>query len=208
MMTLLNRIVPEHKMGTKTGAIVHINCSTATAAQKMYEDAAERLLDINRWGIFAGSDANQFCITDNNGGLLPNNKAKQGYLVRIKLPAPGNKSGSGYDWVRIEKIEVEGNERDIICSTSIRVRPEANPKNETQNQAAHFYTNDATSTFSVIRKGKAVWALELGRNEIPNTSVSIMNSIRNFMIAIAARLGFAKTKWKALLAGILNYKRA
>jgi hypothetical protein len=127
----------------------------------------------------------------------------KGNLIRIKLPAPPNQQGDGFDWVRIEEFE---NSKDLLKDEELfgfRVRPVENPLSRS-GESAHFYTSDATSSFLVMRKSCTISAMEKGRNEVPNASGSFLNKIRNILIAIPAMLGLSKPQWKNLTDGILN----
>lgn len=204
-MKSLQQIIPEQKTGTKTGTFVIKKSGSSSLARSLFKEASERLLDINNWGRFAGKWGARFWLTDHNGILLYNQGPEPGLLIRIKLPAPSNTEGDGYDWVQIEKIEANHNDTEEIQFLAIRVRPVPDPVHKS-GPAAHFYTKEATSTFAVVRDGRTVAALELGRNEKANTSGkhSVMNKLRNFIIAVGARLGLARSQWKALMSGILT----
>ena len=198
---MLKNIVPEQRSGAKTGARAHKKCMSEQEAKKLFNKASARLTDINSWGKYAKQKEDTFTLTDKNGNKLQSAPDK-GNFIQIALPAPPNKEGNGYDWVRIEAIVSEKSLDNSYESIAMRVRPHANPQGS--SHTAHFYTDDATSTFAVVRKHATVFALELGRNEHPNTKTSLLNSIRNFIIAIAARLGVAKLQWQKLMKGFLN----
>ena len=86
----------------------------------------------------------------------------------------------------------------------IRVRP-AVPPIPQKIHVAHFFTNEATSTFCVERSGKSVRAAVFGRNEVPNiVQTGLWDSIRNFFVGIAAILGFNKPQWNKFVTGLLK----
>ncbi|MEO5674592.1 MAG: hypothetical protein ABIQ74_08090 [Chitinophagales bacterium] len=125
-----------------------------------------------------------------------------GNYIRIELPAPESKEGHGYEWVKIELIDSETTEE--YDRYSIKVRPASNPQNS-YKATAHFYTDDATSSFIIERTGNKVTASEYGRNELPNTETrSPKSKLRNLVVAIGAQMGLAHIQWKKLLKGILS----
>jgi hypothetical protein len=202
-MNLVKQLVPQQKTGQKTGATSKLKAPTRHAALVLFAESKSRLLDINNWQKLCGNKGAEFQLTDENGIHLNTKKPETGNLIKIKLPAPANQNGDGYDWVRIEKFE---SAKDLIKDEELfgfRVRPVSNPNNRTSG-SAHFYTNEASSTFLIYRISSVVYAMELGRNEKPNPTGSLLNKIRNFAIAIVAMLGLSKPQWKSLTDGILR----
>ncbi len=196
-------IIPKQFIGSQTGATSKLTLNRRHDALIHFQAARERLLDINNWQKLCGPGCAEFALMDLSGNPLPDAKPKIGNLIRIKLPAPPNQEGDGYDWVRIEAFE----ENKTILSDSevygFRVRPIENPKNKTGN-SAHFYTSEATSTFLVIRYSHTVYALERGKNEVPNNSNHWLTHLRNKLVAIVAMIGLSKPQWKKLVSGILE----
>lgn len=205
-MKLLTHIIPKQNRGAETKAIARKKCTTERQAIDLFRIAAARLMDINNWGDFASKLSAHFSLTDNNGVTICNKTPEAGNLIRIQLPGPPNIDGSGYDWVRIEKIEEEKDKfrkRDCI---QLQVRPVENPFDKKKETQAHLYTIDATSTFAVIRKNKTVWVFELGRHELVNNHAeSFVNKVRNLFVSIAAFIGLSTSQWKLLINGILTY---
>ncbi|MDF2449939.1 MAG: hypothetical protein K0R26_2443 [Bacteroidota bacterium] len=196
--------VPAQKKGGHTGAQHSVKATNRKEALQIFEDARKRLLNINRWQNICGSGSAEFRLTDKNGQTLNFVKPRIGNLIRIKLPAPKNQSGKGFDWVRIEAFKHTKDQLNDEEQYGFRVRPVQNPF-EKDGESAHFYTSDASSTFLISRKGRILTAKEFGRNEIPNSNPqSLLNKIRNIIIAVAAMAGFAKPQWKKLMKGILE----
>ncbi len=202
-MGLLKTIVPEQTMGTQTGASARRRCRSLAEAEKVFDQACGRLLDINRWSDISGAMSASFQLTDANGELLFTAKPVTGNLIRIHLPGPGNAAGEGYDWVRIAKIVRKD---DLIMDEEICaliVKPAAHP-DEDAVATAHFYTKAASSTFVVWRSGRSLRAIEFGRNEKTNKHVGLLNRLRNMLVAFAARAGLSTPQWKSLMEGILK----
>ncbi len=201
-MEEISDIIPEQFTGSQTGATSKLKLNTRHEALLHFQAARERLSDINNWQKLCGSGSAEFTLTDPYGNPLSVSKPKIGNLIRIKLPAPPNQEGDGYDWVRIEAFE---DNKTLVSDSEIygfRVRPVENPKNKTGN-SAHFYTNEATSTFLVIRYSHSVFALERGKNEVPNNSREWLANLRNKLVAVIAMMGFSKPQWKKLVDGVL-----
>jgi hypothetical protein len=196
-------IIAFQKRGAKTGATKKVNLPTRHGAIMLFNKAKMRLLDVNSWQALCGTGSAEFQLTDEHGKPLNTIVADKGNLIRISLPAPGNASGSGYDWVRIEEFEHHKELLKDEESYGFRVRPVENPIGNSE-ASAHFYTKQSTSTFLIVRRANKVIAMERGRNEVPNvSSVSMLNKIRNVVVAVLAMLGLAKPQWQRLVNGFL-----
>jgi hypothetical protein len=195
-------IVPLQVIGSKTGATAKLKQSSRHDALLLFQAARKRLMDINNWRKWCGNTGAEFQLT-NKQGQEKKSLPEIGDLIRIKLPALPNREGDGFDWVRIEAFEESKTLLEDVEIFGFRVRPVKNPANYT-GDSAHFYTSDATSTFLIIRYSHTVYALERGRNEVPNSSGTWLNRFRNILIAVAAMLGFSKSQWQQLLNGLLN----
>src|SRR4051794_37163262 len=99
------RIIPKQFIGAKTGATSSVKASSAEAAKALFNEAKHRLFDINNWQKVCGGKGAAFQLMDKHGNALSQTKPEVGNLIRIKLPAPSNEKGDGYDWVRIEEFE-------------------------------------------------------------------------------------------------------
>lgn len=197
------RIVPEQHTGAKTGASETVDCGSMEEARQVFNDAKQRMLDINNWQNLAGKAGATFKLTDamgNEVGRAP----QKGDHIKIDLPGPGPTAGKGDDWVQIEEIEDKTDAMSNSESFGIRVRPAADPRTP-GDETAHFYTEDATSTFMVMREGKTVTASEHGRNEVPNAGAeSIIDKARNVAVAVGAMAVASHIQWKAFVRGLLG----
>jgi hypothetical protein len=204
-MSTSPHIVPKQVTGSRTGATSKLKTASAEAAEKLFTEAKTRLLDINNWYRFCGKKGAEFCLTDARGNPLRQTHPETGNLIRIRLPAPSNEKGDGYDWVRIEAWENSKDPAKDEETLGFRVRPVSNPADRS-NESAHFYTREATSSFLVKRKGMTVYALERGRNEKPNPTGGLLNKLRNTIVALAAMIGLSVPQWKLLTAALLEPK--
>jgi len=172
-----------------------------TAAQTLYELAKKKLFSVNDWHeIVAGLTA-RFQIVDQDGNEVSRIVNKGDYL-RINIPGPGNKEGDGYDWVVVEDLK-EINKEDFQ-SAGFRVRPTENPFGK-KNETAHFYSNETTSSFIIIRENVTVVSWIVDRNMKPNTeSESVVDKVRDVMVGVSGIAGFSKVQWQGLADGLLE----
>jgi len=190
-------VVPEHNNGIQTNTESSIELSNEKEAQKFYEEAKQRLLTINSWQLYAGNASADFSLTDDKGNPI-NRSPQKGDHFKIDIPGPGTDTGEGHDWVQVEAIEEDE------ASIGIMVRPVTNPTND-RKDVAHFFSEDATSTFIVKREGKKILAGVYGRNEKPNTNTeTLKDKLRNAAVATGAISGFSKLQWKSLVNGLIK----
>jgi hypothetical protein len=200
-----NKIIPDQEKGAKTDTSENVKAYTPEEAKKVFAEAKEKLLDINNWNKLCGIASSIFYLTDEQGNQIHRQPIKGDY-IKIDLPAPGSTSGGGFDWVRIEAIEDKSNPEGDTESFAIRVRPAENPQ-EPGEDTAHFFKEDATSSFLIQRKGKQVNAEVHGRNEIPNAAnKGVFDKIRNLIVGLSASTGLAIPQWKSLINGLLGKK--
>lgn len=193
--------VPAQQEGGSLDATAKVQFNSIESAKEFYEIAKLRLLNVSGWAEICKVPLSTFILCDEKGNEV-NRLAITGDLLKIDIPGPGPTSGEGYDWVKIEKIteDVTGD----ISITSLQARPAANPLNE-DPAVAHFFTEQATSTFQVKLIGSIVTAEEHGRNEVPNTDTShLADNIRNTLIGWSARIGLSFPQWKSLVKGIVE----
>jgi hypothetical protein len=191
--------VPAQYTGSEMDVIERRNCSTLAEAEVVFERACTRLLSVNEWGRYAGISA--FQLIDPQG-IRAERQAQLNDYIRIDIPGPGTQAGMGYDWVQIEEITTESHGKKQTLS--MRVRPCAHPLSR-KKETAHFLKSEATSSFVIIRSGRCVSAEEHARNEVPNTdNGSLYDKGRNFMVGMAAKLGFSYPQWKGLVKALLQ----
>lgn len=198
------KLIPPKEMGKNNEVEEIVSCNSRSQALEKFESAVDKLLNINCWhhtsetpGISA-----EFQLKDETGRNI-SGKATEGYYIQIDIPGPGSNAGNGYDWVEIEKIIDQRNSNAENELVGIRVRACSNPTNR-NNDTAHFFTDDATSTFIIERKNETIYARYFGRNEVINNETNTPDTIRNSLIGMAAKFGFSEIQWKALVKGFLK----
>ena len=197
----IETLIPMQHTGAASNTAYSIELRNSAEAHKVFLHARENLLDINKWHDLSGPGTAYFQLTDKNG-----NEAERmvmpGDYIRINIPGPSN-AKTHFDWVIVEKVE-EQVKHTYHVWTSITVRPAPSPIDQ-QKGTAHFFSEEATSSFIVERKGVFVKACVLGRNEKVNEhSQNWLDTMRNTIVAFSAMLGFNKPQWKSLVKGILR----
>jgi hypothetical protein len=196
-------LTPVQRKGAKTGARVSVNAGSRAQAVAIFSDAKARMLDINNWDKLCGPGTAAFKLV-NKSGRVVNRTPRIGDFIRIDLPGPGPRSGKGYDWVRIEEFVDDEDPFGEEEYFGFRTRPAKAPSLK-ENDTAHFYTSEATSSFILHRSGNKISAAERGSNEIPNTGTKrIRDKVRNASVAFGAMLGISSVQWRSLMKGILG----
>lgn len=189
--------VPLQQKGRQSDTFEKIEAADSETAARVFQEARRRLLDVSNWGSISNGLSASFTLTDDEGHEKQEPPVK-GDHFRIDIPGPGPAAGNGYDWVRVELIE-EHPGRSIM----IRVRPSVDPGKK--EGTAHFFNQEATSSFIVRREGNTVYAQVHGRNELPNTEgENIADRIRNILTGLSAGAGLSKIQWRKLVKGILE----
>jgi hypothetical protein len=199
-------IVPAQKEGNESNIEYAKSLENRETAQKIFKAASGRLLLVNNWESLCGTASANFSLTDNLGNEVTRPAVKDDHF-KIDIPGPGSVEGRGYDWVRIEKIEENIDCEKDIESIAMRVRPAPNPKTPGE-RVAHFFKDDATSSFVVTRRGNKVIAAVYGRNEKPNTVINnLIDKVRNAVIAVSALAGISTIQWENLVKGLIEGKK-
>lgn len=196
-----SRLVPEQERGREIDAEASVELSTDGEAKQFFEVVRVRLLQVNKWKDWAGAISAEFQLFTNRGDKLYR-QVKEGDYIRIDIPGPGRTSGDGFDWVEVEAIdEISYGE---IHNVSIRVRPTSSPLNE-EEDIAHFYSQQSTSTFTITLRANAIIAGIYDRNTESNSgSGSITDKVRDKLVGSAAVSAFSKLQWKQLAKGLLT----
>ena len=201
MEKITEQNVPPQQTGAESNTEARTSFPDDAAARQFYRTVKERLLHVNNWHALAGKGTAEFQLIDENGRET-DRAAKEGDHFRIDIPGPGTITGEGYDWVRIESVNE--NAGDAEECLAIRVRPCSNPNND-RSDVAHFFSEDATSSFVVKREGAEVVAAVYGRNEKPNTDTEkLVDKARHTAVATGAVSGFSKLQWKSLVNGLIS----
>lgn len=193
-------LVPENVKGKSVDLEESVLEKNTENAENTFNRACTRLLNPPIWHELAGTFSAEFELND-EGAKYPERLAGVNDYFKITIPGPGNNAGDGYDWVKVEAIE-ENTLPGAEASFAMRVRASPSPSHA-EKGTAHFFKEDATSTFIVRRTGNEITVSYHGRNELPNTEGDLTDKIRNTIVASGAALGLSELHWKALLKGLL-----
>ncbi len=198
-------LVPANTEGKAVDIEQSITEESLQEAITMFRLAYSRLIYPAIWKNLAGAGTASFSIWMAGSNEVQRHVHVNDFL-RIDIPGPGPTAGEGYDWVKVETLQ-----ENIIPHTDesfvMRLRACSNPENQDAG-TAHFFTEEATSTFILKRVGMTVTFSYHGRNEKPNTSdVETVDKIRNKLVATGAVAGLSELQWTALLKGILQKEK-
>jgi hypothetical protein len=198
-----NELVPPEIKGKNVDLEESVTLDTTEEASLAFKRAYNRLLNPAIWHTLAGPSSAEFILT-NDHAEEQHRLAKKGDHFKIDIPGPASAKGDGYDWVTVETIEQIDNPGKDEESCGMKLRASGKPGEEGES-AAHFFKEDATSSFVIHRKGNKVTASYHGRNEVPNTDTGkTIDNIRNSMVAIGALAGLSELQWSSIIKGFLS----
>ncbi len=194
-------IIPDQQTGKAIDAVSSVDLQREEDAKIFFTTVKNRLQNVNEWKSFAGNLSAIFQLVDPSGAEVRRNVQKGDYL-KIDIPGPGTKSGDGYDWVQVEDVESDSTANGERFA--FRVRPTDNPQSN-EDDVAHFYSDESTSSFVVERKGNSITASIHDRNTKPNTSAEhTTDKIRDVLVGAVGVANFSKIQWKNLTDGLLK----
>jgi hypothetical protein len=197
-----DELIPTQQIGQQTDAEVDKIFPSPREARIAYHKASERLLDVNQWHRISALEAGCFKLIDSGGNGL-DREAREKDFIRIDIPGPETAVGIGYDWVHIEHMEKFSDEGEDTEFTLFVTRPSKIP-GELDPRTAHFFSDRASSTFIVFRRGNVLSAEVHGRNEVPNTEgLDLLDQARNLVVNGGSAVGLSFTQWHLLVSGIL-----
>lgn len=188
----IQHLLPINTIGSENNAVFFLICNSETEAFDKFRKLSEKLLQINDWKVNAGKNPTEFYLynkEDEKSALAQVND-----LVKIKMPAPKNKLGNGFDWVIVNRIEpTEQTEMKVLL---LQMKPHSCAESASGN-IAHFYKETASNTFILAKKNKTLQFSIHGRNEVPNTGkVGFVSALRNFFVANGGIFGGSKVQWQ------------
>lgn len=193
--------IPQQHEGTSTDTVSTKTFDNLQSAKVFYQVVKKRMICVNTWDKWAGKTLADFKLHDASGTEV-SREPREGDYFSINIPGPGNPSGDGRDWVRVKQVE-ETHSEEASCFT-MTVQPAPSPLNN-DDDVAHFFSEEASSTFIVRRRGHDVSAEVYGRNEKPNVKdVDVSDKVRNAVVAVGGILGFSKIQWKSLTEGLIR----
>ncbi|MBW8523710.1 hypothetical protein K0U91_00540 [Chryseobacterium chendengshani] len=188
----IQHLLPPNKDGSKNNAVAFLICDTEAKAFEKFSELSQKLLKINQWKLYARKNPTEFYLHQKENEKSAIAQLKD--FVKIKMPAPKNQSGKGFDWVMVNDMQsIDQPELKVFL---LQMKPHSCPISSKKN-VAHFYTEAASNTFVLAQKDKIIQMSIHGRNEIPNTKkLGLINSLRNFFVASGGIFGGSKVQWQ------------
>jgi hypothetical protein len=204
MENKFNSLIPEQIKGKRTDLRHSEMLPTAEAAVKCFARAHKRLLNPSLWHQLTGIFSADFYPTEENTSATLHRLARANDYLKIDIPGPGPTLGEGYDWVRVAQIEYYSHPLIGEECVGMKLVPCEDPT-KSSNEVAHFFTDEASSTFVIKRKGSEVTSYYYGRNEISNVHTSSkIDNIRNAIVSSGSLASLSEAQWLALIKGFLQ----
>ena len=181
------------------------NESSVSSAEKTFSDETEaarffsmlrtKILRIDEWNKHAM--LSEFWLFDENGKERQNGILEVGAFIRISLKGSGK-----YDWVKIINIDETANE--FIITVKPTFDPTADELDKTV--ISHFFTDEATNNFCLLKDGKKISFYVIGLNEKQNTSETknALETVRNVAVNAAAYVGIQEGEWEKFCHSFLE----
>lgn len=160
------------------------------AAKQEFLHAKERLFNVNGWSDIPGLANSGFQLYSASGQPLDRRQVQSGDFIEIDLPGP-----LPMYWVEVLDVKVEDDKGEFT------VKPSQDPTGEEDPETtAHFFQEDARSTFMVERRGNKLVAKEIGTDEAINKEEPEAGD-KGFLNTVVSEGGWAffqEYQWKNL----------
>lgn len=172
--------------------------NTVQEAKQAFRRQTESLLRPGGWNSQAigitYADSPRWDLLDSKGIERPKNpRLEQNDILRI-----ANVAGTDF-YVQAENVN---NQRDNVQFT---LRPCKNPQSPNPGETTHFFTKEATRTFTLQREGNEVFFVTEGRNETLNiASESGPFVASNAVGGAAVMYGMGSLHWELFAHRLLN----
>ncbi|ALJ00064.1 hypothetical protein [Rufibacter tibetensis] len=173
-----------------------------TTARMEFTRTKQKLFDVNSWSLLTGINST-FHLYDAQGNPSDAHKLQVGDYLQIILPATTIEN-----WVTVIEVVEEEDAAQFV----VRPCPKPEPlKDETEgDEVKHFFTDDATSTFRVVREGTKIMGMEIGRDEKPNNQgdKSGGRGLLNTLISEGGWAGFQALQWDKITRYYVHLEEA
>jgi hypothetical protein len=196
-------LIPHNKKGKENDLHAERTLPTVGEAKHIFLQACTRLLNPNIWKELAGNEKAVFNQADKTGVTLER-PVREKDFIKINIPGPGTKTGKGFDWAQVARIEDRRDADAQEEALALRLDVCADPT-DTAGKTAHFFRQGASSSFKIKRNDNQVSASYHGRNERINTETgNIVDDVRNVVVGTVALLGLSEVQWQTLIQGFLK----
>jgi len=164
--------------------------STEEEAAREFKRSIEKLFHVNNWSTIHGITS-AFTLYKADGSEKEAYKPAIRDYIKIDLPGP-----TPDNWVVVTDIR----ENDEIAEFTVSPSIDPTKKGEGNKKIEHFFIDETTSTFRVQRKGKLIYAYEIGKNEGINNEGEDAGKRKliNTIIAEGGWAGLQKFQWNKL----------
>jgi hypothetical protein len=165
-------------------------------AEQLYLSALQRLLNVNGWNALTGSDSDQYQLLSSLATPKEGN-AQEGDFIKIKAGDAGN---GETEVLRVERVITKL--LDHNRSVSLLTRPVRITR--LSDRIEYVVGHKTDYTFVVQLQEVVVSSGIYVKDESPVEDQGIYNKITHSLKALFAWTPLYKTKWHALMEGILK----
>jgi len=197
-----DKFLPEQEKGISKDFERNVVMDDVEQAKEVFRIVSERLRSINEWDKYTGMLSARFTLTDQAGAEV-HRMAMPGDYVKINVPGP-SLSIDKFDWVHVHGIKDLRDEVRDEEVFDLELRPAPAPDSDGKD-VAHFFDDNSSSSFVLMRQHRKITLSYHGRNERPNLGISHMrDKLRNLLMGIGAIMGISDMQWHALIKGLLD----
>jgi hypothetical protein len=173
-----------------------VEASSRHEAFVLFENAKNRLNDINNWQLLCGKTPAEFQLTDDMGNFVSASVPQTGNLIKVRCYTKGQ---SKFIWYRIEEFIHEKNllkDTEDFGFKTIQVSDPMLPQTD----------KGITCTFVVTRSGCKVSAVEAERSSvIVNDGLPVFIKVKEKLQDVFSWINSSNQQWKSLINGVLQY---
>lgn len=174
-----------------------VEASSRHEAFVLFENAKNRLNDINNWQLLCGKTPAEFQLTDDMGNLLSVSTPQTGNLIRVRCYDKGKDK---FIWYRIETFIHEKNLLKDTEDFGFKVIQVSDPS------APSDSVEGITCTFIVTRSGCKVSAVEAERSRIiARDGIPVLIQLKDKLQNVFSWINSSNQQWKSLINGVLQY---
>ncbi|MBC3538593.1 hypothetical protein ACFSC6_06405 [Rufibacter sediminis] len=171
-------------------------------ARREFARSKQKLFDVNRWSLLPGINST-FQLYDAQGNKSDATQARVGDFMQIILPATAIEN-----WVTVVEVVEEEDIAQFVVRPS--PKPEAQKQGNDGDEVKHFFTDEATSTFRVLRDGTKLMGFEIGHEEKPNNQGDQAGGrgLLNTLISEGGWAGFQDLQWNKITRYYVHLEEA
>lgn len=161
-----------------------------------FDQSREKLFSIQKWSNLKGINS-EFKLYHESGRFLTDEEPQKGNFIKIILP--------GFNEANWVQITGKDSYPDFAQFT---VHPSRAPqeKSDPDSPVEHFFKRQSSSTFRITRRGKRIYASEIGmKEEINNEGEDAGDrKLDNSIVGVGGWLAFQKLQWEKLTKWLVH----